>query len=58
MIYSLALKYNNKKYYKNYSIKIGKFRRAMFTRIIAIIPSLIIVFLDNAPAFNNYLNLL
>ena len=26
MIYSLAPKYNNKKYYKNYSIKIGKFR--------------------------------
>jgi len=30
----------------------------MFTRIIAIIPSLVIVFLNDAPAFNDYLNIL
>ncbi|KRX10120.1 hypothetical protein PPERSA_08523 [Pseudocohnilembus persalinus] len=38
--------------------KMSKFKRAVLTRLVAIIPSLIIAFLHDVSTFNNYLNVL
>ena len=39
-------------------LKIDKFKRALFTRAVAIIPSLLIAFVHNHDDFNHYLNIL
>lgn len=39
-------------------IKVSKFKRAVITRTIAIVPALIIAFLSDVTEFNNYLNVL
>jgi NRAMP (natural resistance-associated macrophage protein)-like metal ion transporter len=39
-------------------LKIDKFTRALVTRAVAIVPSLLIAFMDNGEDFNHYLNIL
>ncbi len=39
-------------------LKIDKFKRALFTRAFAIIPSMVVVFVGNSDGFNHYLNIL
>jgi len=39
-------------------LKIEKFLRALLTRAVAIVPSLVIAFMDGGGDFNHYLNIL
>lgn len=39
-------------------LKIDKFLRALVTRAVAIVPSLVIAFMDGGEDFNHYLNIL